>query len=275
MATRRMLSKSISLSRQVDSVCEKAQLLFTWMIPHADDEGRMIGDPKYIKVTVVPLKTSKGWTISGVEKCLLELCSVGLIYYWYQAGERYVQFPTWDQYQTIQLDRATLSRIPCFDSTKAKDASEFPDINPTPDLDTRRIQEIVGVETQYKLSKDNIREFNLRTYRLGSILKELRERVSKIPSDPRVSQLIDYFFLKVQEKKGFKPEIRGGQDGYLLKTRLAKYSDDQIKALIDGYLESEDCEKLGSTLGICLSTSVVNKWLEGKLKKRGQIREIS
>jgi len=56
MAKARMLHNKISKSLQVDSLPVPAQLLFTWMISWADDEGRLKGEPKYIKATVIPYK---------------------------------------------------------------------------------------------------------------------------------------------------------------------------------------------------------------------------
>ena len=44
MAISRMLHKSISHSIQVNRLSPEARLLFTWMIPHADDEGRIKGE---------------------------------------------------------------------------------------------------------------------------------------------------------------------------------------------------------------------------------------
>ena len=55
MAKARMLHKKISISLQVNSLPLPAKLLFTWLIAHTDDEGRILGSPKYIKATVVPM----------------------------------------------------------------------------------------------------------------------------------------------------------------------------------------------------------------------------
>lgn len=56
MAQKRMLNKSISLSKQVNfCLSVKSQLLYTWSIPHLDDWGYITKDVDIFKATVVPL----------------------------------------------------------------------------------------------------------------------------------------------------------------------------------------------------------------------------
>lgn len=61
MARGRILSKSLSCSRRFNALVETqnglaefSQLLFTLLIPHVDDFGRMTGDPFSVKMTVFP-----------------------------------------------------------------------------------------------------------------------------------------------------------------------------------------------------------------------------
>lgn len=53
MANRRMLSKSISISEQANDLSDFAALLFTWMIPHADDWGILPGSARKVKALIV------------------------------------------------------------------------------------------------------------------------------------------------------------------------------------------------------------------------------
>ncbi len=76
MANRRIISKSISTSRKLSRVSYLAALLFTWIIPHADDGGNMDGDWQIVAATVVPLMPCTG---EEVEQALTELEHVGLI----------------------------------------------------------------------------------------------------------------------------------------------------------------------------------------------------
>lgn len=111
MAKARMLHKKISVSLQVDRLSLGAQLLFTWMIAAADDEGRMKGEPQSIKANVVPMKK---WTFSKVKGYLMEMKNQGIIYYWEQNGEWIVEFPKWNDYQQIRKDRLEPSKLPSF-----------------------------------------------------------------------------------------------------------------------------------------------------------------
>jgi hypothetical protein len=83
--------------------------------------------------------------------------------------------------------------------------------------------------------------------------------------------VFEYFKNKVKEVKGFEPEIDWGKDGKLAKKRLKKYSLEEIKQLIDWYLNSKHFEKFGASLSICLSTFMINLW---KASKTGQTNII-
>lgn len=50
-----MIDKKISISEQVANLTVEAQLLFTWMIVHADDFGILPYSPRQIKALVVPM----------------------------------------------------------------------------------------------------------------------------------------------------------------------------------------------------------------------------
>ena len=54
MAQKLMIDKKISVSEQVANLPIEAQLLFTWMIPHADDVGLLPYSARTIKALVIP-----------------------------------------------------------------------------------------------------------------------------------------------------------------------------------------------------------------------------
>jgi hypothetical protein len=76
--------------------------------------------------------------------------------------------------------------------------------------------------------------------------------------------VFEYFKNKVRDVKGFEPEIEWGKDGKLAKKRLKNYSLEEIKQLIDWYLRSKHCERLGVSLAVCLSGFVINLWKASK-----------
>ena len=51
-----MLSGSISTSERVNKLSLKAALLYTWMLAHCDDQGRISADPHTVKGTVCPMR---------------------------------------------------------------------------------------------------------------------------------------------------------------------------------------------------------------------------
>lgn len=82
-----------------------------------------------------------------------------------------------------------------------------------------------------------------------------------------VAILRSYFIDQCKEIKGFEPEMAFGKEGKLLKEKIKRYSIDQLKDLIDKFLNSRIGEDIGYTLSICLSAGVINQWLAGKLEK--------
>ena len=268
MAQRRFISKSISLSSQVDLLSDRAALLFTWMLPHADDEGCMRGEPKIIKGTVVPLRSGQFWTEGRIEKYLISMAETDLIYYWWQAGFRYVQFTGWKEHQTIQTDRAVISQLPTFNKEKAVDASKLPDFSRQKEINIEKIKNLIKLDTQYKITTLNLDLLKRNEYFLSHSFKNLEKKAVEKTRDPRIARIISYFVAQTNKIKNFTPEIKGAQDGYMVKLRLQKYSESQIHELINQYLEAEVSNKLGASLSVCLSTTIVNQWLSGVLKKK-------
>lgn len=115
MANRRMICKSISVSTQVNKMSLFSQLLYTWMIPHADDWGRMDADPGVIWALVVPRYRELKLLPIGSEKAAVseELINAALaemaasvdeagqslILLYEVGGKRYLQYSNWDKDQ--------------------------------------------------------------------------------------------------------------------------------------------------------------------------------
>jgi hypothetical protein len=128
--------------------------------------------------------------------------------------------------------------------------------------------------TQESSGLTNLEDTRLKTHeetRMTTIIDNSNRYSNKYNTkvDAKASPLdvIDYFKKRVRKIKGFCPEIDYGKDGRLAKERLKKYSFDEIRDLIDWYLNSEHFEKFGASLSICLSNFIVNLW---KASKAGQ-----
>ena len=111
MARGRMLSKGISLDEKVDALSnDTARLLFTWMVPHLDVEGRMYGDARLFKSIVAP---RRNYSIQKVEKVLIEMEKLGLIKRYSVDGNQYLFAPKFEKHQLgLRKDREQQSQIP-------------------------------------------------------------------------------------------------------------------------------------------------------------------
>ncbi|SPY16938.1 putative prophage replication protein O [Paenibacillus polymyxa] len=109
MAEKRMISKVISISEKVNELPDIFDmLLFTWMIPHTDDFGRLAGSPAKVKALVVPMLDK---LVSDVKESLHRLQSAGLIE-WYEAdGQKVVQVVNFEAHQQ-GLHKRTRSKFP-------------------------------------------------------------------------------------------------------------------------------------------------------------------
>lgn len=110
MAEKRMLSKVISSSEKVNDLPDFfCMLLYTWMIPHADDFGRLVGSPRKIKAVVVPMMEHV--TSDQVDKALFELDKSRLIQWYEVDGSKYIQIVDFDEHQS-GLHKRTKSKFP-------------------------------------------------------------------------------------------------------------------------------------------------------------------
>jgi len=117
MANRRMLSKSISSSKKVTelynlSVKDEDRsfpiLLFTWLIPHADDFGKMDGTSFWIKYNVVP---TLNITEKEIEMALKKLESSKLIKRYFNKTQQCLYINNFSEHQT-GLNKRTKSKYP-------------------------------------------------------------------------------------------------------------------------------------------------------------------
>lgn len=112
MARRRMIWTKISTSVQVNGISEFAQLLFTWMIAHADDYGVMKAHPKFVKAQVMPLSSRK---FSEFQGALEEMEAAGLIHLYEADGEGpLLQFRRWEDHQSGLTRRTRTGKLPRF-----------------------------------------------------------------------------------------------------------------------------------------------------------------
>lgn len=115
MAEGRMLKRAVSTSRRLaDLKTDSARLLYTWIIPHLDIEGRFYADPAMIKGSVVP--RLKSFTEEKIDECLLDMAAVGLIILYKVDGDSYLHLRKFENHQLLNPKREAPSKIPALDS---------------------------------------------------------------------------------------------------------------------------------------------------------------
>jgi len=234
MAEGRMLKKRVSYSKKLASLSsDSCRLLYTWLIPHCDIEGRIEADPLYLKSIVFP--RIKSWTPAKIDKCLKELHEAGLIYLYEINGDRYLEVVKFKKYQNLRPDKEAESSIPA----------------PPEQLPSYSRSSPAKVKlSKVKISKDN-----------NNIYIATPKAVATF-----YTQIKNYFISAYKKKFNSEPAIDFGKDGRVVKKAegLFKNIEDAYR-LIDDFLESKKAEECGYTLSVCFSTHTINLWKAGKL----------
>ena len=106
-----MLKKAISTSRRLaDLKTDSARMLYTWIIPHLDVEGRFYADSAMVKGAVVP--RIKSFSETKIAECLQDMAAVGLIMLYTVDGDSYLQLRKFEDHQNLRKDRESPSVIP-------------------------------------------------------------------------------------------------------------------------------------------------------------------
>ncbi len=112
MARGRFISREISIDKKVNQLSDAWSMLgFTWLLTHADREGRTYGDPEVVKSIVFPRQSSI--TTEQMEAYILEWQAVGLIDRYEVDGEFFIEFPNFNKHQVgLRKDKEPPSVIP-------------------------------------------------------------------------------------------------------------------------------------------------------------------
>ncbi|NIM57562.1 MAG: hypothetical protein GTO16_01275 [Candidatus Aminicenantes bacterium] len=112
MPEARMLARSISRSKSLGRLkSDSARLLYTWLIPFLDVEGRYFADPEIVKGYVFP--KTKSMTPLKINRLLQELAENKLIILYSANGETFLQFKKFHELQPgMRPEREAKSIIP-------------------------------------------------------------------------------------------------------------------------------------------------------------------
>jgi DnaD/phage-associated family protein len=104
MARRRYTSTEISIDRKVNKLAleygDFAALLYTWMIPHTEDNCEIVGDPEELKLIVCPGRKDK--TEEDIKHALAGMAELKLIFLFERDGKPMILIPpkSFYKYQT-------------------------------------------------------------------------------------------------------------------------------------------------------------------------------
>ena len=112
MAKGRFISKEISLDKRVNELSDGFSMVgFTWLITHADREGRTYGDPAIVKSLIFPRRPDI--TIEMVAGYIQEWADSGLIILYESGCDAYIEFPNFEKHQIgLRKERESPSSIP-------------------------------------------------------------------------------------------------------------------------------------------------------------------
>jgi len=94
-----MISPEIWTNLQLAEVSVLERYLYIGLVSNADDDGRLRGDPLYVRAVIFPYDTiDKAVIVRGLQR----LNDMKLIQ-WYEVDEvKYIQHPNWNRYQYIR-----------------------------------------------------------------------------------------------------------------------------------------------------------------------------
>jgi hypothetical protein len=124
-----MLSKRVTRSGKVSALSsDTARMIYSWLIPYTDVEGRMEADPRLLKADIAPLLDHI--TPEVINRVLLELHKICLIvlYSSDDGSKQYLQITKFeDNQKNLRKDREAASRIPPPSADKVRqDSGETP-----------------------------------------------------------------------------------------------------------------------------------------------------
>lgn len=118
----RSLKPEIFRDEKVQRLPIQARLLYIGLITHADDHGRLDGEPVAVRSLVFPHDDLPTKTIV---KWLEEITGKGLIYRYAADGFSWIEIRGWHKHQRV--DKPSESRIPSYASMNGRGHDDEPE----------------------------------------------------------------------------------------------------------------------------------------------------
>jgi DnaD/phage-associated family protein len=208
-----MVSKVISISEKVNNLSLFGRLLYTWMIPHTDDFGRMPGSPAKVRALVVPMGDE---TVKDVETALSDMSKRNLIHWYEVEGDRYIQIVNFDEHQQ-GLHKRTKSKFPDppDDSQPMLEVSEnFPGIPSELELELEKkdIDVLIDGSTESQESPENFYNAHKRIFGLDCNPFQIQQLIAYIEQDGLEESVIIRAFERaaINSKTGYNFKLITG-----------------------------------------------------------------
>ena len=79
-------------------------------------------------------------------------------------------------------------------------------------------------------------------------------------NNPGVEKVINFFLEACESIRNFKPRISRRIEVNIIEKYLKEFSVEDLMDELDWFLKSEECDKLGCTIKLALSSYVFNRW---------------
>ena len=181
MAKGRMLLKTISTSQKLANLpSDSARLLWTWLLPHLDREGRFCAVPRVVLGHAVP--RLKNHTEKTISIHLQQIADAGLIILYEVNGDRYLQYNQFDEHQSgFHKDR------------------EAPSTCPPPPAKVRSKSGVSPAKVPLKLKESNIRESKVVEAWNSANIRNLKDGESKVreKTESKIEAVLKEYPLEV------------------------------------------------------------------------------
>jgi hypothetical protein len=241
MARRRMIDPGLWASGHNTKLIYRQRLLFIGLISNADDEGRIKGNPNYIRAVVFPYDDIPGNEILD-DLNLLE--SEKMISQYMVEDVRYIQLSKWKDFQTI--NRPQLSKIPSAIDDKVN-SSMNESVNES--RTNSRLREVKGIKKENTQKKKNEVVYNFENHNKEVpfviafwkqwVNPNSQEAIAGSPTPTEKKQIMDYAFAYSQDIEFWKPYL----GTRLIRIQNGDFHHSSIKAFAGGGFRDYDPEK--------------------------------
>ena len=213
MARGRMIDRVIILSRKVNAVSEGAENLYYRLNVCADDFGRYHADPEIIKGQIY---TKRRISLASIKSRLDELWEAGLLKFYADDGENYLEIVDFEKHQTFRSDIQRKAEYPVPKDFLQRSRNE---------LDTGRIEP--DTKRALKLSKVKINKVQVKADNTGQLFEEFWQAY---PREGRFHKKACLARFTSITKNGGLDDLKAGFAGYvdhLKDENLNKHFDKQ------------------------------------------------